>query len=263
MTMYSLPSDFPHDPPKNYTYEVEEFRRNILRIWCCNHSQFTYNGGNPAQTVWGFYNIKRRTYFAPHSSKRIGATVSLDQTSPYSAMPLLKLALDSADDTPAPAMIDSSTKDSMTITTPRKQEFSDFCAQRDAQNTLQLNVTKWCYMLCDALRHDYMKTSYARHKFLMPSSSNPAYHQECLDKIDKDICDYDFYIQTGRKYHKIMMNAAGSHSVHAFVDKKTGELYKAASIKQPAKGVRFDLRIITQREEVLEKCDWAGSYLYK
>ena len=259
--MYNLPSDFPHDPPKNYTYEVEEFRRNILRIWCCNHSQFTYNGGNPAQTVWGFYNIKRRTYFAPHSSKRIGATVSLDQTSPYSAMPLLKLALDSADDTPAPAMIDSSTKDSMTTTT--RQEFSDYCAQRDAQNTLQLNVTKWCYMLCDALRHDYMKTSYARHKFLMPSSSNPAYHQECLDKIDKDICDYDFYIQSGRKYHKIMMNAAGSHSVHAFVDKKTGELYKAASIKQPAKGVRFDLRIITQREEVLEKCDWAGSYLYK
>jgi len=259
--MYSLPSDFPHDPPKNYTYEVEEFRRNILRIWCCNHSQFTYNGGGPAQTVWGFYNIKRRTYFAPHSSKRIGATVSLDQTTPYSAMPLLKLALDSADDTPAPAMIDSSTKDSMTTTT--RQEFSDFCAQRDAQNTLQLNVTKWCYMLCDALRHNYMKESYARHKFLMPSSSNPAYHQECLDKIDKDICDYDFYIQSGRKYHKIMMNAAGSHSVHAFVDKKTGELYKAASFKQPAKGVRFDLRIITQREEVLEKCDWAGGYLYK
>ena len=23
--MYNLPSDFPHDPPKNYTYEVEEF----------------------------------------------------------------------------------------------------------------------------------------------------------------------------------------------------------------------------------------------
>ena len=93
--MYNLPSDFPHDPPKNYTYEVEEFRRNILRIWCCNHSQFTYNGGGPAQTVWGFYNIKRRVYHAPHSSKRIGKTVSLDETTAYSAMPLLKLALDS------------------------------------------------------------------------------------------------------------------------------------------------------------------------
>ena len=261
--MYNLPSDFPHDPPKNYTYEVEEFRRNILRIWCCNHSQFTYNGGGPAQTVWGFYNIKRRVYHAPHSSKRIGATVSLDQTTPYSAMPLLKLALDSVESPPEGSTMTSVQTKDMTTTTPRRQEFSDFCAQRDAQNTLQLNVTKWCYMLCDALRHNYMKESYARHKFLMPSSSNPAYHQECLDKIDKDICDYNFYIQTGRKYHKIMMNAAGSHSVHAFVDKKTGELYKAASIKQPAKGVRFDLRIITQREEVLEKCDWAGGYLYK
>ena len=54
-----------------------------------------------------------------------------------------------------------------------------------------------------------------------------------------------------------------SRSVHAFVDKKTGELYKAASWKAPAKGVRFDLRVITDREFVLENCDWAGAYLYQ
>ncbi len=38
----------------------------------------------------------------------------------------------------------------------------------------------------------------------------------------------------------------------------------AACWKAPAKnGVRYDLRIIEQREHVLENCDWAGTYLYK
>ena len=68
---------------------------------------------------------------------------------------------------------------------------------------------------------------------------------------------------TGKKYHKIVMNAAGSRSVHAFVDKKTGELYKSASWKSPAKGVRFDLRLIEQREWLLQHADWAGGYLYR
>ena len=76
------------------------------------------------------------------------------------------------------------------------------------------------------------------------------------------ICDYDFFPETGRKYHKIVMNAAGSNSVHAFVDKKTGQVYKSASWKAPAKGVRYDLRIIEQREWLLENADWAGGYLY-
>lgn len=88
MNQPKLPPDFCHEPPKNYTYEVEVFRRNILSIWCCNHYQFTYNGGNSAKTIWGFYDIKRRVYHAPYSSKRIGEAVSLDCTSPYSAMQL-------------------------------------------------------------------------------------------------------------------------------------------------------------------------------
>ena len=53
-----------------------------------------------------------------------------------------------------------------------------------------------------------------------------------------------------------------TESVHAFIDKKTGEVYKAASYKSPAKGVRFDLRLIEQREWLFENADWAGGYLY-
>jgi hypothetical protein len=54
-----------------------------------------------------------------------------------------------------------------------------------------------------------------------------------------------------------------TESVHAFIDRKTGEVYKAASYKAPAKGVRFDLRLIEQREWLFENATWHGSYLYK
>lgn len=110
--------------------------------------------------------------------------------------------------------------------------FADYAAQQDARNTIQLNVTKWTLMLCDALKDD------------APD-------------------EYDYIIESGRKYHKIIMIDSGdSRSVHAFVNKKTGEMYKSSSWKSPAKGVRYDLRIIEQREWLLENADWASSYLY-
>ena len=47
-----LPPDFIHEPPTDYTYEVLPFKRNVLSIWCCNHAQFSYNGGAVAKTIW-------------------------------------------------------------------------------------------------------------------------------------------------------------------------------------------------------------------
>jgi hypothetical protein len=76
---------------------------------------------------------------------------------------------------------------------------------------------------------------------------------------------YNYIIESGHKYHKVIMidsSVRNNRSVHAFVDKKTGEVYKSASWKAPAKGVRYDLRIIEQREWLLENADWAGAYLY-
>ena len=153
----------------------------------------------------------------------------------------------------------------MTATATR-QDFSDFCAQRDAQNTIQLNVTKWCYMLCDALLKnyiDYSIKSHERHLFRDFDQTSVDYHEACIEDLKNGQCGYEFTVESGRKYHKIMMSANGSLSVHAFVDKKTGEVYKPASIKSPAKGVRFDLRLIEQREWLLENATWHGSYLYK
>jgi len=110
-------------------------------------------------------------------------------------------------------------------------------AQMDARNTIQLNVTKCCLMLCDALTQTAPQTG----------------------------SNYGFYLDSvGRKYHKIFMTIDGRRdSIHAFIDKKTGEVYKPASIKAPAKGVRFNLLIIEEREFVLENCEWTGGYLYR
>ena len=58
-------------------------------------------------------------------------------------------------------------------------------------------------------------------------------------------------------------NTVWQESVHCFVDRKTGEVYKAASLNAPAKGVRYDLRLITDRNWLMEHADWAGGYLYQ
>ena len=70
---------------------------------------------------------------------------------------------------------------------------------------------------------------------------------------------YEFEIQTGRKYHKIY---AKNQGVHAFVNKTTGEVFKPASYKSPAKHVRYDLRRIKDRERCFSNADWSGGYLY-
>jgi hypothetical protein len=153
--------------------------------------------------------------------------------------------------------------------------FADYATQQDARNTIQLNVTKWTLMLCDALKQNYIDYSIKSHQRQLTEYggdrcdvSYAPYHQECVEKLKNGECDYEFIIESGRKYHKIIMvidngpNCSPSRSVHAFVDKKTGEMYKSASWKSPAKGVRYDLRIIEQREWLLSNADWPGSYLY-
>ena len=118
------------------------------------------------------------------------------------------------------------------------QSFADYVATQDARNTIELNIRKFTLMLCDCLTDDFTRSH---------PNSDP----------------YKFYIESGRKYHKIIMETeAGSRSVHAFVDKKTGEVYKAASFKAPAKIVRYRLLEIASREQCFERADWAGGYLY-
>ena len=138
--------------------------------------------------------------------------------------------------------------------------FADFVAEQDARNTIQLNVTKWCYMLIDALKHNYTVTAIRGHAL---RTEDVEYHQRKIDELKNGDCSIDYTIESGKKYHKIILiDGGGSRSVHAFVDKKTGEVYKSASWKSPAKGVRYDLRLIKDREYLYANADWAGGYLY-
>ena len=121
-------------------------------------------------------------------------------------------------------------------------------AQQDALNTIQLNIRKYTLMLCNALEDNFKLRNHGKVG-------------------GYDAPEYKFVIECGRKYHKIIMevpnlNRGPSRSVHAFVDKKTGEVYKPASFKAPAKIVRFNLCLIKDREWLLENADWAGGYLY-
>ena len=84
-------------------------------------------------------------------------------------------------------------------------------------------------------------------------------------KLDK------FRYYEGKKYYKVVREEYDERNdrwrdttVHAFVDKKTGEVYKPASWKAPAKHVRFNF---CNKQDLLFLTDprcvgWAGGYLY-
>ena len=137
--------------------------------------------------------------------------------------------------------------------------------QQQAQETICDSALRHTQALCEALRQNFIDYSIRSHQL---RTSDVEYHDACIAKLKNGECNYSFVIESGKKYHKIIMvidNGPGRHisrSVHAFVDKNTGEVYKSASFKSPAKGVRYDLRLIKDREWLLENADWSGSYLY-
>ncbi len=112
--------------------------------------------------------------------------------------------------------------------------------------SLSEKIEKWVYEYCGSLEANYQQR--------YPNSSH----------------DKEFKMQLGRKYWKILqhnIDADGIHfseSVHAFVDKNTGQVYKPASYKSPAKIVRYDMRLIKDRAKLHNPnfTDWAGGYLY-
>jgi len=116
--------------------------------------------------------------------------------------------------------------------------FQEFKEAKPAKDEQVANVLRYSEILCEALTQNF-------------TSSHP----------NSD--PYKFYIESGRKYHKLIMETNGnSRSVHAFVDKNSGAVYKPASFKAPAKGTRFNLLDDNSREECFARCDWAGGYLY-
>ena len=98
-------------------------------------------------------------------------------------------------------------------------------------------------MLCEALVQDYQ-----------------AYGARMGYKPEADI---QYSVQEAKKYLKVWMSQYGHRSIHAFIDKNTGFVYKPASVKAPAKGARYALLSDVSREECFARADWSGSYLYR
>ena len=73
----------------------------------------------------------------------------------------------------------------------------------------------------------------------------------------------------GKRYIKLVCShynkRTGKHDhecVWCFIDKNTGDVYKPASYKAPAKIVRYKLMNDKSYEAALHNADWAGSWLY-
>ena len=151
--------------------------------------------------------------------------------------------------------------------------------KRDIQRRIEDHVIKYCETLEENFKQ-YTIRSYKRN-IESPTSAtvgNKSYYEEQLQKIEDGTENlYKFDYEVGKKYIKVFNlqyqescdyynRPAGyrAGSVTAFIDKNTGEVYKPASWKAPAKHVRFDLRLIQDREFLFNSnnIDWAGGHLY-
>lgn len=66
----------------------------------------------------------------------------------------------------------------------------------------------------------------------------------------------------GQRFARIVMSAHGQRSVHAFYDLRTGDVYKAAGWRVPAKHVRYRLLDDESFATMMAHLDWPGRYLY-
>ena len=136
-------------------------------------------------------------------------------------------------------------------------------------STLPERILEWTQSYTESLTENYKQ-----HSVRMYQSSTSDYSKKQLENVKNGTANLTkFVIKNGRKYYKIMQhefdtfrdrNEYREGSVHAFVDKNTGEVYKPASYNAPAKHVRYDLRVINDRVKLHDPryTGWSGGYLY-
>ncbi len=145
---------------------------------------------------------------------------------------------------------------------------------------IQRRIEDYVMQYCETLEENFKQYSIESYKRNIENPNNKtvegykSYYQEQLEKIENGTANlYKWDYKVGKKFIKVFhlhfdtfqgRNEYRAGSVTAFIDKNTGEVYKPASWKAPAKHVRFDLRIIAERNYLLnpENCDWAGGHLY-
>jgi len=137
---------------------------------------------------------------------------------------------------------------------------------------LKTRVAEWTQTYANAITQNYRE--YHLNMLTRQGHPYPEYAREQLDAIENGTANLmKFKVKTGKRYYKIVQmefdtfqnrNEYREGSVHAFVDRNTGEVFKPASWAAPAKHVRYDMRIIRERNFLHDPSNvtWAGGYLY-
>ena len=144
------------------------------------------------------------------------------------------------------------------------------------EQSLETRVAEWTQTYADTITENYRQYHLETLNGNL-SGNYPEYAKQQLDEIKNGTANLMWFkVYSGKKYYKIVQQQfetwEGSKyygqyrdaSVHAFVDKKTGQIYKPAGWAKPAKHVRFDMRIISERNFVHNpnNTGWSGGYLY-
>lgn len=124
--------------------------------------------------------------------------------------------------------------------------------------------------MCRVLRTNYQSYSMDYHRRAIEKNgivdeTYVSYHEEEIKKLAMGEGVDDFIYEKGKKYARIVhvSKPSNQRSAHAFVDLNTGDVFKSASWKAPAKGIRYNLLDDQSRTEMYRRADWAGGYLYQ
>ena len=138
--------------------------------------------------------------------------------------------------------------------------------------TTYFPVGRYTDEYCKALTENFKRDSMRSLEYNLKKDPTCTYSKEQLAKIVSGTAKLDkFRYYQGKKYLKVVREEYDERNdrwrdttVHAFVDRKTGDVYKPASWKAPAKHVRFNLSNDLDRQNLHDPnfVGWAGGYLY-
>ncbi len=151
---------------------------------------------------------------------------------------------------------------------------NDINAEQDAL-MLKHRIYQYALQYCQALAENYKQYRINMHQ--QSIINPPSGREDCRTYAAEQLAGIangterlmNFRLNEGKKYWKVIQqnpNSNGGYSdasVVAFISFK-GEVFKPASWKAPAKGVRFDFRNMKERALALDpdKAQWSGGSLY-
>jgi len=140
------------------------------------------------------------------------------------------------------------------------------------KKTNQTFLRRYVDDYCKALDENFKQDTIRSLEHNLQRDPECTYSAEQLVKIMQGKANLDkFRYYEGKKYIKVVREEYDERNdrwrdttVHAFINRATGEVYKPASWKAPAKHVRFDLSNDLDRQKLHDPnfVGWAGGYLY-